>query len=530
MIGPSSFLPAIRCLVALALLAPVRAQGTVSYTIKVSKPAERRATAVATVPVEGTDGLEVYLPVWSPGFYRVENHAERVIDLAVVDAEGKRLKVTQPKPGRWRIATGKTARVVVTYTLDCSRPSVTRNQVEEGFAVFCGPATFLAVAGAERRRAEVQFEVPAAWPHTATALPPAASGRKHHFAAHDYDSLCDAPIVLGTISTDSFDVLGCRHELSCFGAVSDWNGALATRRLQPVTAELCRMFGAVPFERYLFLNGFRGTNGGIEHRDSALITTSPRQQPDDLGWLSAVAREYCQAFNGKRLRPVELGPFDYENQPSTSSLWITEGFTSYLTDLACVRTGAASRAQWLGNLSAQIRSLQSIPGRRVQTLAESSTRVWTNSLSGIGGDARLTVSYLAKGPVVAFLLDARLRARTDGRHGLDTLMRQAYARWSGERGFQPQEFEAIANDLAGVSLRPFFARAVYSTEELDYREVLLWFGLRFRAVVEGAPASERWTLEVLPEATEEQAAHLKALLQPTPLGVLQRAEAPASGR
>jgi len=35
--------------------------------------------------------------------------------------------------------------------------------------------------------------------------------------------------------------------------------------------------------------------------------------------------------------------------------------------------------------------------------------------------------------------------------------------------------------VAGKSLRDFFARAVESTEELDYNEALEWFGLAFRS-------------------------------------------------
>jgi predicted metalloprotease with PDZ domain len=38
------------------------------------------------------------------------------------------------------------------------------------------------------------------------------------------------------------------------------------------------------------------------------------------------------------------------------------------------------------------------------------------------------------------------------------------------------------SDVAGVDLKPWFARVVDTTEELDYSEALDWFGLRFRAV------------------------------------------------
>ena len=47
-----------------------------------------------------------------------------------------------------------------------------------------------------------------------------------------------------------------------------------------------------------------------------------------MGWLSLVAHEFFHAWNVKRLRPVELGPFDYENEVYTTSLWVAEGVTS----------------------------------------------------------------------------------------------------------------------------------------------------------------------------------------------------------
>ncbi len=61
-------------------------------------------------------------------------------------------------------------------------------------------------------------------------------------------------------------------------------------------------------------------------------------------WLTFVTHEYVHAFNVKRLRPVALGPFDYENPPSTPSLWIAEGLTTYYAD----HDGRARRAHPAG--------------------------------------------------------------------------------------------------------------------------------------------------------------------------------------
>ena len=41
-----------------------------------------------------------------------------------------------------------------------------------------------------------------------------------------------------------------------------------------------------------------------------------------MNWLSLVAHEYFHNWNVKRLRPVELGPFDYETETYVKTLWV----------------------------------------------------------------------------------------------------------------------------------------------------------------------------------------------------------------
>ena len=125
----------------------------------------------------------------------------------------------------------------------------------------------------------------------------------------------------------------------------------------------------------------------------------------------------------------------------------------------------------------------------------------------MGRDTATKLSYYVKGPVVGFVLDARIRRATGGRKSLDDVMKLAYHRYSGERGFTPEQFRAVAEEVAGVDLKEWFRKAISSTDELDYQEALDWFGLRF------APAddpSKGWKLEVLTDATEVQKEHLRA--------------------
>ena len=107
-----------------------------------------------------------------------------------------------------------------------------------------------------------------------------------------------------------------------------------------------------------------------------------------------VSHEYFHAINVKRLRPIELGPFDYERLPQTASLWISEGLTTYYGDLAVVRSGVGPQQDFLDGLANRIRSVQTSPGRLVQTLEEASLTVGRVPRSGLGGDRVRTLRSL----------------------------------------------------------------------------------------------------------------------------------------
>ena len=138
------------------------------------------------------------------------------------------------------------------------------------------------------------------------------------------------------------------------------------------------------------------------HSDRQMAALLPGPTDARRPSLGLEAQEYFRLFNVKRLRPVELGPFDFENAPTTGSLWIAEGVTSYYSVLLMTRAG-----------------------------------------------------------------------RT-------------------------------AEEIAGVDLRTWFASAVSSTDELDYADLLEWYGLRFVT---------SWTLERKPDQNAEQQRRLMRRLE-----------------
>lgn len=502
--------------VALAFVAQVSAAQQlqpIAYTLRAPQPATHVLQVDATVPTERRDSVDLMMAIWSPGYYRVEHYETRVRGFAARAADGTALRVTQPTPNRWRVYTAGRPSILIAYEVLSQERSVTLNWVDDTLAVLNGAPTFITLVERARRPHQVRLELAGLWKRSITSLAAAPGGAPNHYVARDYDELVDSPIVAGDLRLREFTVGGTRHVLASAGDVGAFDDERAARDLAVIVEAQRRFWGTLPYERYVFLNLFRRAGGGLEHLNSTLLTSNAARLATPrayLGWLQFVSHEYFHAMNVKRLRPVELGPFDYERPPSTTSLWISEGLTSYYGELLVQRSGLSAAADFLATLSSHIARVQHAPGRLVQTLEQSSLDVWSGGVSGIGRDSMTTVSYYEKGPVVGFLLDARIRRVTNGRRSLDDVMRLAFTRHSGERGFTAAEFQRAAEEVAETSLAAFFRQTLASTEELDFSEALDWFGLQF--TTGEARAAGTWTLAVRPNATAEQQAHLRAWL------------------
>jgi predicted metalloprotease with PDZ domain len=504
---------------ALAVLAPqaagIRAQGLAPlvYTIRFPDPASKSFSVEVVVPAGKRDSVDLMMAIWSPGFYGLQNYARNVSGFTATAPDGTALEVTKPNDSRWTVKTGGRAAFTATYTVAAPRGTNLSNGVTETSAVLIGPPTYITLVEQAHRPAEVRLELPAGWKGSMTSLEAAKNGAPNHYVAPDYDILADSPILAGVdLSTTEFTVGGVRHYWVWLGK-AEWDGGKVAAAMTPLIEEHVRFWGTLPFKRYAFLNIVTGTGGsGVEHLNSVAITGSGREPVDQTARFrnaAFISHEYFHAMNVKRLRPVELGPFDYEHAPVTTGLWVAEGLTSYFGDLLAARSGLGSPEDYLTVTSRHITDLQTKqPGRLLQTLEQASSQMFER----LPADKR--VDYYVKGPVVGLVLDAHIRRRTNGRKSMDDVIRLEYKRWSGARGYTAADFAKTASDAAGFDLAPLLRKLVATTEEVDYTEMLDWFGLRFKPQDPAAPAdpAKAWTLEVRPDATVDQKARFGAFL------------------
>jgi predicted metalloprotease with PDZ domain len=464
----------------------------IRYTVSFPAPQTHYVEVSAEVPTGRQPQIELMMAVWTPGSYLVREFARHVEGVTAADAEGRRLGVEKSDKNRWRVTTAGAATAVVTYRVYAREMSVRTNWVESGFALLNGAPTFMTLADLTPRAHEVVLQLPDAWKRSFTGLPEMGGGA-HRYRAPDYDTLVDSPILLGNPAVYEFTVDGKKHFLVNEGEAGVFDGARAAKDLETLIHEHRRMWGQLPYDKYIVLNVLTAVSGqfsggGLEHKNSTVLMAAPwatRSRASYLSWLELASHEIFHAWNIKRLRPVELGPFQYETENHTRSLWIAEGVTEYYGLLAVHRAGFSNRDEFLTNLSTMIEEVQTFPGARVQSAELASFDAWIKYYRPDENSVNSSMSYYTKGAVLGLLLDARVRKASNGSRSLDDVMRAAYAKFSGARGFTPEEFRATAEQVAGVSLQSFWDTAVEGTASLDYAEALDLFGLRFKPAGSG---------------------------------------------
>ena len=357
----------------------------VRYSIAQLSPEAHLYEVRCTVADPDPEGQQFALPAWIPGSYLVRDFARHIVSIG---ASGGRRPVALEKIDKhsWRaapVAGPLTVRAEV-YACDLS---VRGAHLDATHGFFNGSCVFLRPLGREDRRCEIEILPPKgaryrSWRVATTmrrngARPWGFGG----YAAAAYDELIDHPVECGEFSIARFRARGVAHEVAITGRHRADLPRLA-RDLKRVCEQHMDFWGGpAPFERYLFLVTAVGEGyGGLEHRSSTALLCARDDLPvpgmkaateSYRGLLGLASHEYFHAWNVKRIKPAAFVPYDLARENYTRLLWLFEGFTSYYDDLALVRSGLITRAQYMEILGRSITSHLRTPGRRRQTLADS---------------------------------------------------------------------------------------------------------------------------------------------------------------
>jgi predicted metalloprotease with PDZ domain len=467
----------------------------IHYVIDASATPSHTFAVTLTVPRPAAE-QRLSLPVWIPGSYLVREFARHVSGVAA-EQGGRTVPIRQLGKASWVAPCEGQADLVVRYRVYAFDVSVRAAFLDVARGFFNGTSVCLRVEG---RECEAQLlalaGLPAGW-QVATTLAPAGQAGGHEFVASDYDELVDHPVELGRFWRGRFLAAGVAHEFVLAGALPDFDGerllADAKRICETQIAFWHGATGKPPFDRYLFLlNAVDEGHGGLEHRSSTALVAPRRDlprlaQPAEsqgaakveasdgyVGVLGLIAHEYFHAWNIKRLKPRDFAALDYARENYTELLWFFEGFTSYYDDLFVARSGLVAAPRYLKMLGKTLSAVAATPGREVQSVAAASFDAWVKYYRQDENTPNATVSYYAKGSLVALAFDLTLRSEGNG--SLDQVMRHLWAQSAGGL-IDEADIAAALEVVGGRSYAAEIAAWVHGTDELPLESLLARFGV-----------------------------------------------------
>ncbi len=459
---------------------------TVKHTVSFPDDRQQVILVRSEFPVNAMS-TELKMPNWTPGSYLIRDFAADVNRLVTTSDSGAVLNVEKVSKDRWLVDSSNTATLIVEYEVFTPNLNVRESWASREFSLINGASVFMYTDISRSQPQVVNVLAGSERGDVFTALTRLEQGAG--FLAESYDELVDNPLAVARAPSYRFTLENQDYVLLNVGENSFWDGRRAAQDVEKIVAQTQWFWQVNPLERpYWFLNFITGTTGGLEHDHSTVLMAGHaqmRNRKSYMKWLGLVAHEFFHAWNVRRMRPLGLADINYQEIQYTGQLWLAEGLSSYYDNLLLARAGLVDLNEYLELLAADIRRLETTPGRLEQSVTDASFDTWTRHYQPNANTLNSTISYYTKGALIGFVLDTYLRRESRGRHNLDEVMRKMYGRYSSTP-YDEDAFSKVVAEVGGSEAAGFVQSILTTTNELDIDTALSWYGLEVLRAAEVA--------------------------------------------
>jgi len=408
----------------------------------------------------------LHLPTWRPGRYEIGPYIENICDVTATNASGQALKVSKTATHQWEVEPSREA-FRFRYHYYAVATDAGGSALTADLLYINGVNLFMYQPGRLGEACPLHLQLGEGF-KVACGLPQ----QDGVWMAADFHQLVDAPILASPhLQHHVFDVAGTPHNLWFYGDVNpDW------QRLQEHFTDFglaqVELFGDFPVDEYhylFYIHNFSAYHG-VEHFNSTVITLGPGyrlMQPEIYQELLGVSsHELFHTWNVKAIRPADMQPYDYAGPNYSRLHYVTEGVTTYYGDLMLLKSGVWTLDQYLNNFNQVILKRHYANHGRVHiSLEEASFDSWINGYKA--GVPNRKISFYTKGCLAAFILDYLIRYHSQNAHSLDTVMREMWETFGKSgNGYTSDDYRAIAEKQAGVSLEAYFRDVIAGTFDL----------------------------------------------------------------
>jgi predicted metalloprotease with PDZ domain len=458
-----------------------KSQVKIDFEISFIEPQAHYAEVEMNISGLLKDYVDIKMPVWAPGSYLVREFAKSVEGFSAT-AAGKSVRFEKVSKNAWRVHSLKAKNIKINYRVYAFEASVRTAFVTDTHAFLSSTGIFMYPEGLLKSPSTVTIKPFKTWSKVSTGLEPVV-GKPFTYTAANFDILFDSPIEVGNQDVFEFTAAGVKHEVAMFGG-GNYDKEKLKVDMAKVVEQATAIYGENPNKHYTFIvHNFTAGGGGLEHLNSTVLGASKNGYNTEKGYkgfLALVAHEYHHLWNVKRLRPIALGPFDYDNENYTTNLWVAEGFTSYFENKFMLRAGFNTLLETAQALVTNIATVSNTPGSKIQSAAEASYDAWIKNYRPNENSGNTSISYYSKGEVIGTLMDLEIANATKGTKSLDNVMHDMYVAYYKKlgRGYTDAEFKAMVEKISGIDFTAFWKKYVNGTDPIEYEKYFAYAGIK----------------------------------------------------
>ncbi len=460
----------------------------VEYTVEVKDKTERLFHVTTHLRNIRQPRLALSLPVWTPGWYTIENYAKNILRFTVTDARGQRLPHRMSRKQTWDVETKGLNEIRIDFDYRADVLGLNQAKIADDFAFFTGTQLFLEPVGHRAAPSTVRFRVPAGW-KIVSALNETKD--PHVFTSPDYDALVDAPTEMGNFDVTRFEVEGKPHYFVATPA-----GAFNAEKSRQFTAMFDKfaraqgaIFGGLPYEKYVAFYFFMPAESNAARRGRAR---------ELLRRLRPARRGRHAGHDPRHRRARVLPPLERQALPPRRDVALRllaragvaaplglRGLHELLHQRLAPALGPAHAARSFWSRS-RTPSPSTSPTRRAPTSRPPTPPPRRGSATTRRSPSASPTTR--RGRTSARCSTSRSATTPQGRASLDDVMRALYRDfYLRGRGFTADDLLAVIKRVAGRDYTDFFRRHVFGVEVPPYDRILGHAGYRVEKVTRKTP-------------------------------------------
>lgn len=450
----------------------------ITYNLEMEEPHTHFFKVTMDITDFTDNTMLITMPAWTPGSYEIVDFARHVRNVEAINKNGETLEVSKRDKSTWKVECGENREVSVKYEVYADKLSVHTSHLDSSHGYLNGTSVFMYIEGYKDQTSELLIRPYKDW-KISTGLEKVGENR---FRAINYDILVDCPIEIGNHRSLFFSVDGKEHEIAVYGSGNEDEDKLVND-FNKIVESFRDVFKGLPYRRYVFIIHLLPENengGGLEHLNSTTIDIdrfifSPKSRYNLF--LSVVSHEFFHLWNVKRIRPIELGPFNYKQENYTTLLWMAEGFTNFYGWMILYRSGLIDQKEYFKHLAESIKMYELQPGAKKVSVSDSSFDSWIKLYKPTANNVNSYVSYYLKGELVGLLLHLRIIELTNAQKSLDDLYRFLNEKFKKDgKGYSEKDIVNALKDVTGQDFTDFFNDYVRNPGKLDFDRELKKLG------------------------------------------------------